>query len=186
MKQMLMAAAAALLMAGCTSFHVERDTQLAPTMSDYSSNPYYIDYSIKNDRAKGTGTASCWFWWFVSSDGKFAPVPSMDLSRAVRAAKASATYDALENGNADALMGALYRYKVKDYFVYQKIECEATGFPANMKSVNMIQDKPTILPNDVQIVRLKPWETLNTDYERNSVKAPVKRAWYRWLFFGLF
>ncbi len=138
MKRVTMAAAAALLVAGCTSFHVERDTQLAPTMSDYSSNPYYIDYSIGNDRAKGTGSASCWFWIFVSSDGKFAPVPSIDMSWAVRAAKASATYDALENGRADALMGALYRYKVRDYFVYQKVECEATGFPANMKSVNMI------------------------------------------------
>lgn len=187
MKQMILAAGAALLMAGCTSFHVERDTQLAPTMTDGSCNPYYIDYSIKNERVKGTGMASCWFWIFASSDGRFAPVPTFDASRSVHAAKASATYDALENAKADALMGTLYRYKVNDYFFYKEVECEATGFPANMKSVNMIQDKPVVLSKDSQVVRLKPWETLdgNGDAATVTPSAP-RRSWFSRFFFGMF
>lgn len=186
MKQMMMVAGAALLMAGCsTSYHVERDTQLAPTMSDGSCNPYYIDYTIRSERVKGTGTSSCWFWIFASSDGRSAPVPSPDVNWGIHAAKASATYDALENAKADALMGTLYRYKVSDYFFYKEVECEATGFPANMKSVNMIQDKPVVLPKDVQVIRIKPWETLTSDKGKPVGISAKRRPWFRWLLPGL-
>ena len=166
MNKLAMAAgilAVACAITGCTSVNVYRegDVDAQAFLDDASKNPYHIDYDVGKDRVKGSGKSTCWFWFFGGNDGRHMSPPGFSLG-GVRSAKESATFDAVENAKADTLVGALYRYtSVSKWLgIYKEVECEVVGFPAYVKSIEMINDRPVLVDKDHQVIRLKSWERL--------------------------
>ena len=166
MKKLIAAAGAmalAAIMTGCTSVSVVRegDVDGLQYLDDYSANPYHITYDIGKDRVNGKGNSSCWFWFFGSDDGRYMSPPGFSFG-GVRAAKGSATFDAVEKAKADTLVGAQYRYTMTSKWlgIYKEVECEVIGFPAYVKSVEMIEDRPVVLDKEQQVIRVKSWEKL--------------------------
>lgn len=150
-------------MVGCTSVNVYREGDVDPQefLTDTSNNPYHIDWTVGAERVKGSGSATCWFWFFGSNDGRHMDPPGFSFG-VVKSAKEAATFDAVEAAQADTLVGALYRYTTTSKWlgIYKSVECDVVGFPAYVKSIELTYDRPVLLDKDVQIIRLKNWEKL--------------------------
>ena len=167
MKKLVAITTLAAVFAGCTSVEITRegsynDAQLK--MRDCSDNPYHIDWDIAHERVYGTGCSSCWFWFFSSSDGRAYAAPGFTFDAGVSAAKDAATYDAVEKAKCDALLGCMYRTtKTSKWLgIYKEIKAEVKGFPANVKSIELINDRPVLLDKEQQVIRLNNWETLSS------------------------
>lgn len=171
MKKSMMVAVAGLVGAaitGCTSVEVVRegsynDAQLK--MADLSNNPYHIDWDIEKARVDGAGTSTCWCWFFSSSDGRSYSAPGFTFDSAVSSAKDAATFDAVEKAKCDALLGCMYRVTKTSKWLgfYKETKAEVKGFPAHVKSIELIKDRPVMLDKDVQIIRLQNWEKLSQE-----------------------
>lgn len=164
MKKMLIPAVLGLLVCGCASVNVYRDGDVDAQeyLDDTSYNPYKINYRVGDSRVKGSGKAECWFWFFSSNDGRHMSAPGITFDSGVAAAKESATFEAVENAKADTLVGAMYRWtKTSKWLgIYKSVECDVIGFPAFVKNIEMIEDRPMLLHKDDVVIRLKPWEKL--------------------------
>ena len=167
MKKLMIVAAAAAALAGCTSVEVTRegsynDAQLK--MADGSNNPYSIDWDVKPVRVDGSGASTCWFWFFASTDGRSYAAPGFTFDSGVSAAKDSATFDAVEKANSDALLGCMYRItKTSKWLgIYKETRADVKGFPADVKAITLIKDRPVVIQKDQQIIRLNPNEKLDT------------------------
>jgi len=166
MKSAMIMAAAAVVLAGCTSVEITRegsynDAQLK--MSDCSNNPYHIDWDIATAQVNGSGSSTCWFWFFSSTDGRSYAAPGFTFDSGVSSAKNSATFNAVEKAKCDALVGCMYRVtKTSKWLgIYKETTAEVKGFPANVKSVELIKDRPVVLEKDQQLIRLNNWETIS-------------------------
>ena len=166
MKKLMVVATAAAALAGCTSVEITRegsynDVQLK--MADCSSNPYQIDWDVKNARVDGTGVSTCWFWFFSSTDGRAYSAPGFTFDSGVSAAKDSATFDAVEKAKSDALLGCMYRItKTSKWLgIYKETRADVKGFPADVKNIKLIKDRPVVIQKDQQIIRLSATEKLD-------------------------
>lgn len=148
---------------GCVSVDTYREDGVdgLQYLSDKSYNPYYIDYTIGKDRVEGTGKSTCWFWFFGGNDGRHLNPPGFGIG-GIQSAKEAATFDAVESAKADTLVGAQYRYTCTSKWlgIYKEVDCSVRGFPAFVKSANLIEDRPVLLDKDAQVIRLKNWENL--------------------------
>ena len=164
MKKVYLISSALLLAAcGCTSIDIYREGDVDPQryLTDTSSNPYHIDFDVGKERVKGKGVSTCWFWFFAGNDGRHMPSPGFSIG-GVKTAKDSATFDAVESSKADTLVGAQYRYTCTSKWlgIYKEVDCEVIGFPAFVKRIEMVYDRPVLIEKDQQVIRLKNWETL--------------------------
>ena len=163
MKKVMIASALLAAACGCTSVDVYRegDVDALHFLTDTSYNPYHINYDVGKERVKGKGKSTCWFWIFSGNDGRHMPSPGFSMG-GVKTAKDSATFDAVESAKADTLVGALYRYTCTSEWlgIYKEVDCEVTGFPAFVKSIEMTEDRPVLLEKDQQVIRIKNWEKL--------------------------
>ena len=163
MKKVMILAAAAAALAGCTSVEITRegsynDAQLK--MDDSSTNPYHIDWDVAQTRVEGTGASTCWFWFFSSTDGRTYAAPGFTFDAAVSSAKDAATFDAVEKAQSDALLGCMYRITKTSKWLgmYKETRADVKGFPANVKSIELIKDRPIVIDKDYQVVRVNNWE----------------------------
>ena len=167
MKKMLIpAVAVGLLACGCTSVNVYRDgdTDAQQYLNDKSENPYHIDYNVGKERVTGKGKSECWCWFFATNDGRHMSIPGITFDAGVASAKESATFEAVENVKADTLVGAMYRWTKTSKWLgfYKSVECEVIGFPAFVKGIEMIEERPVILQKDQAVIRLKTWEKVES------------------------
>ena len=127
-------------------------------------NPYHIDWDVAPTRVEGSGRATCWCWFFASSDGCSYSAPGFTFDSAVSVAKDVATYDAVEKAKSDALLGCMYRVTKtsKWHGFYKETKAEVKGFPANVKSIELAKDRPVLVDKNLQIIRLPSWEKLST------------------------
>lgn len=165
MNKLLVVTALAAVVTGCTSIEVTREgdyNDAQSKMADSSRNPYHIDWDVKHERVTSEGSSKCWFWFFASTDGCRYAAPGFTLDSGVAAAKDSATYHAVEDAKSDALLGCMYRItKTSKWLgIYKETKAEVKGFPADVKSIELIKDHPVVINKDQQIVRLPVWETL--------------------------
>lgn len=176
MKKLMAVTALGMILAGCTSVQVYKDygylNDPQEKMTDQSRTPYYIDYTVGDKRVTGEGSSRCWFWFFSIDDGFSMDGPGFTFDPAMSAAKNSATFKAVESAKCDALMGCIYQYtKTSKWLgIFKETRCEVKGFPANVKSINLIEDRPVVINKDQQIVRIKPWETLGTPCHKPVAK----------------
>ncbi len=166
---------AATLAAGCTTYHTDRGAQAHEAPTALMGPYYHTDWEVSPTRITATSKAGVLFGWLLLSDGKDAKLPSTPAdhffpsSRSIYAAKSDATYNALTNAKADDLLGAIYQYEHTNYlWIYQTTKCTVQGFPATMKGVKIIEDKPVVINNDQQIIRINAWDNLENP---NLIKA---------------
>jgi len=179
---------AASALVGCTSIEITReggynDAQLK--MNDKSHNPYHIDWDVKHKRVTSEGTSTCWFWFFASTDGCRYAAPGFTLDSGVSAAKDSATFHAVEDAKSDALLGCMYRITKTSKFlgIYKEVKAEVKGYPADVKSIELIKDRPVLIGKDQQIVRLKNWESFCDNAASVGPATQTKKGF--WSFLGL-
>ena len=164
MKNVWIISALLVVACGCSSVDIYREGEVDPQLylTDTSYNPYYINFEVGKERVKGKGTSTCWFWFFAGNDGRHMPSPGFSLG-GIKAAKDSATFDAVESSKADTLVGAQYRYTCTSEWlgIYKEVNCEVVGFPAFVKSIDMVTDRPVLIEKDQQVIRLKNGEKLD-------------------------
>ena len=56
-------------------------------------------------------------------------------------AKNGAYANACDAAKCDQIVGAKYKVKVEDFYVFQKISAEVTGYPASLTGVELIENK---------------------------------------------
>ena len=187
MNKLMIGIALAATCVGCTSVEVTRegsynDAQLK--MADRSHSRYRIAWDIAKSRVEGEGASTCWFWFFASTDGRRYSAPGFTMDSGLAAAKDSATFDAVEKAGSDALVGCMYRTtKTSKWLgIYKETKAEVKGFPANVKSIELIKDRPVILNKDQQVVRLPNWENFGEDCEAVSSTPGAKKGFLSKIF----
>jgi hypothetical protein len=57
---------------------------------------------------------------------------------------------------------ALLTGAVPYVIICKETKADVKGFPANVKSIELIKDRPVLLEKDQQIIRLNNWETISS------------------------
>lgn len=57
-----------------------------------------------------------------------------------RDAKTAATYNACKENNVDVVLGAKYVLEQTNYFIYKKVKCSLSGYPARIVDLQEIKD----------------------------------------------
>ncbi|MDO5461976.1 MAG: hypothetical protein Q4F99_00605 [bacterium] len=144
MKKMLTLAGVALaLMTGCISANTSDG---AKAVEFSVEKAYTADVEVQEAAVSADATVNCLFGfitWGVSgyADEAFKTAnPGLSLLKDPNTvAKQGAVYNACEEKKADYLLGATYRIDTEDYFVFKKIKCTATGYPATVKGVKEVK-----------------------------------------------
>ena len=55
--------------------------------------------------------------------------------------RSGAYANACDQGKCDSIVGARYNVRVEDYFVFKKLTCEVTGYPAKITGVELLPAK---------------------------------------------
>lgn len=134
------AALAAVLLSGCMSTHTNDGTAVVKIniKKDYAAN-----IVAQNKAVSGEATVHNvlgLITWGVSefADDAFVTTSGSILQIGVSpydAAKQGATYKACAASKSDAILAAKYKMDIKDFFVYKKVQCKVTGYPAAIKGV---------------------------------------------------
>ncbi len=152
-KLMIVSAAAVAIMAtGCVSVHKNDGAKacLAPCVV---KDKVHMKYDVKKRTVQGKDVAFCLFGWFLfgSNASHIADHAPSATGAAflpnVRNVAANGAYAvACDAAGADAIVGARYKIKVEDYFVFQKATAEITGYPAKLTGVELIEACPGKCP----------------------------------------
>lgn len=150
MKKLLMAASIAAVACGCitTDKNDGGDACLKPTIvkdivhEKYSvdTNPVtaaesltYIKFGPYNFSWGGTAT-------HIADNAPIGNVNFFGLTPWQKAQN-GAFANACDQAKCDNIVGARYKYTNEDYFIYGKVTCEATGYPAKLTGVELIENK---------------------------------------------
>lgn len=144
MKKMLILASATLaLTTGCISLNTNDG---AVPVEVKVQKAYTADIAVQDKTTSAEATVNCLFGlitWGVTEYADDAFVTSNASLSLVKdantVAKQGATYKACKATNADYLLGATYRIDTEDYFVFKKVKCTATGYPATVKGVKEVK-----------------------------------------------
>ena len=150
MKKLMMTAALAALACGCiTNFKNDGgDACLKPAIAKdivhekytVDQNPVtaaesltYINFGLFNVSWGGTATH------FADN----APIGAVRWTGLTPQQKAQngAFANACDQAKCDNVVGARYKYTVENYLIYGKVTCEATGYPAKLTGVELIENK---------------------------------------------
>lgn len=152
----LFMASALALLAGCTTYHTERGAQRFEVPESVGQSNYITQYEFGKDVVKAKGSATIYFSFFVSGEGKYADTPGFffsPTSTAIHEAKSAATYKALTENNADQLLAAIYDYEVTSFpFFATVVTCEVTGYPARITGVEPLQTKRILVDEDQKLI----------------------------------
>ncbi len=190
----VLAVVALATLTGCVSYYTETETQALVNPAAGTNPVYRTEWDIKTNKVSADGSARILFWIFTSGEPKYADIPChsgfFPTDRAVYKAKAAATYTACTNSKSDALLGAIYNYKITNYFFTSTVECSVRGFPATVSGIKLIEDKPILIDKDSQIVRVKQDETVidytgKTRISGGAVPGAKRHVWdwfmpWRW------
>ena len=127
----VLAVVALATLTGCVSYYTETETQALVNPAAGTNPVYRTEWDIKTNKVSADGSARILFWIFTSGEPKYADIPChsgfFPTDRAVYKAKAAATYTACTNSKSDALLGAIYNYKITNYFFTSTVELAARG-----------------------------------------------------------
>ena len=180
---MLFLAAAAVILSGCTTYYRDSGVDYLSRPQSVGNAPYYTEYKLEEKQIQAEGNAAVLFGILQIAENKQClSVVNPNLSvfsilndllsptyKAVSNAKNIALYNACVQHNADQLLGATFDYIVKDYLFFAKVQCTVKGFPAKIKGVKMIEQRPIIINKWQKIEYVKPHETpVVTDSKANN------------------
>ncbi|QSH41275.1 hypothetical protein P0136_08880 [Lentisphaerota bacterium ZTH] len=99
---------------------------------------------VKHQPKKVTGQASIHvlfglFSWGGDGCADCTRMGSMSFMSSSAEAKSAAVYNACKLNKADMILGSKYEIKSTDYFVYRKVNCKVTGYPANVTGIKAVK-----------------------------------------------
>ena len=141
MKKLVAAAAVCALACGCISVNQNdggNDNLKVPVVKDV----VHAKYSIGDKEVSARDKMNCLFGFITwgSSASHIADGASNGFSLADKV-KNGAYANACDAGKCDEIVGAHYRVKVDDYFVFATATAEVKGYPAKVTGVELITDK---------------------------------------------
>ena len=139
MKKLMIAAALAALASGCVTVH-KNDGGDACLKPDVKKDIVHEKYEVGTTPVTATESLNVLFGFI--SFGKTAthiadqaPFTFWDKIGEVRN---GAYANACDQAKCDSIVGTHYNVRVEDYYVFKKLTCEVTGYPAKITGVELI------------------------------------------------
>lgn len=147
MKKLMMVAALAALATGCITVHKNDggDDFLKPAIA---KDIVHEKYEVGTTPVTATESLSVLFnliaWGQTSTHiADEAPYHFFDKIGQV---KNGAYANACDQAKCDSIVGTRYNVRVENYFVFKKITCEISGYPAKITGVELIENKMPACP----------------------------------------
>lgn len=142
MKKLMMAAALAALATGCITVNKNDggDDVLKPAIA---KDVVHEKYEVGTTPVTATESLNVLFnliVWGKTATHHADEAPYRFLDK-VGQAKNGAYANACDQAKCDSIVGARYNVRVEDYFVFKKLTCEITGYPAKITGVELIENK---------------------------------------------
>lgn len=147
MKKLMMAAVVAAVACGCIT-NVKNDGGDACLQPSVVKDIVHEKYDIGTAPVTGTEAISyinLGFFkikWGASAThiADRAPIGKVGLfgKTPAQLAMNGAYANACEQGSCDSIVGSRYKIKEEDYFIFGTVRCEASGYPAKLKGVELI------------------------------------------------
>jgi hypothetical protein len=142
MKKMMIAAAILAAATGCVSVHKNDggDANLAPQIvKDIVREKYEVGTAPVTATESINVLFKIFAWGGTATH--FADAAPYDFYDNVGRVKNGAYANACDQAKCDAIVGARYNVRVEDYYVFKKLTCEITGYPAKITGVELIENK---------------------------------------------
>ena len=142
MKKVVMIAALAALACGCVSTR-KNDGGDASLQVPVVKDIIHEKYEIKNETVTGEESLNVLFGLIVwgKTATHYADAAPFRFFDKIGEAKNGAYANACDKAKCDAIVGAHYKVRIEDYFVFKKLTCEIFGYPATLKGVELIENK---------------------------------------------
>jgi len=142
MKKLMMTAALVALAAGCVSVRKNDggDSVLTPTIV---KDIVHEKYMVGETPVTATESLNVLFGlitWGKTATHHADAAPYGFLDK-VGQVKNGAYANACDQAKCDSIVGTHYNVRVEDYFVFKKLTCEITGYPAKITGVELIENK---------------------------------------------
>ena len=135
MKKLMMVAALAALASGCITVNKNDggDDCLKPCIA---KDIVHEKYEVGTTPVTATESLNVLFG--LIAWGKTAPFKWFDKVGEVRN---GAYANACDQAKCDSIVGTRYNVRVEDYYVFKKLSCEISGYPAKITGVELIENK---------------------------------------------
>ena len=142
MKKLVMAAAVAAVACGCVSIHKNDGGEacLKPTVAKDIVHEKY-DVGTTPVTATESLNVVCGIIKFGKTATHIADAAPVGFFDTLGLVKNGAYANACDQAKCDSIVGARYNVRVEDYFVFKKLTCEITGYPAKIVGVELIENK---------------------------------------------
>ena len=150
MKKLIMAASVAALACGCIT-HIKNDGGDACLQPKVVKDIVHEKYEVGTAPVTGTEAISYLnlgfytFMWGGTATHIADNAPIGDIGIFGRTpqqlAMNGAYANACEEGKCDSIVGSRYKIKNEDYFICGTVRCEASGYPAKLVGVELIENK---------------------------------------------
>ena len=142
MKKLMMAMALVALGCGCVSTH-KNDGGDASLEVPVVKDVVHEKYEIKNDPVTGEESLNvlCGLIVWGKTATHYADAAPFRFFDKIGEAKNGAYANACDKAKCDAIVGAHYKVRIEDYFVFKKMTCEIFGYPAKITGVELIENK---------------------------------------------
>ena len=150
MKKMMMAAAVAAIACGCITNHKNDggDACLKPAIAKDIVHEKYSVEQTPVTAAESINYINLFYFSFswggtATHFADKAPIGDVRFTGLTPQQKAQngAFANACDQAKCDNIVGARYKYTDENYFIYGKVTCEATGYPAKLTGVELIENK---------------------------------------------
>ena len=150
MKKLMMAAAVAAIACGCITNHKNDggDACLKPAIAKDIVHEKYSVEQTPVTAAESINYINLFYFSFswggtATHFADNAPIGDVRFTGLTPQQKAQngAFANACDQAKCDDIVGARYKYTDENYFIYGKVTCEATGYPAKLTGVELIENK---------------------------------------------
>ena len=142
MRKLMMVAAVAALACGCVSTH-KNDGGDANLQIPVVKDVVHEKYDVASSPVAATESLNVLFGLIVwgKTATHYADDAPFRFFDKIGEAKNGAYANACDQANCDSIVGAHYKVRIEDYFVFKKLTCEINGYPASLKGVELIENK---------------------------------------------
>jgi len=141
----MVAATLAAIACGCVSVN-QNDGGNSCVRPAVVKDGMHLKYEVGKERVKGADKLNCLFGFITwGSTAHICDQSEFGLG-GKGAVKTGAYANACDAASCDQIVGARYKITCKDYFVFQQYEAEVTGFPASVKTVEVVDGIKNPIP----------------------------------------
>lgn len=139
MKKIVLAASTAAILTGCVAVR-QNDGGESNVRPYIVKDKVHEKYEVGKEKVKATDSVNC-LLFFIRWGSKAKHIADMtDASGAtlIGRAKNGAYAIACDAADCDALVGTKYKVTARNFFIFQRVTAELTGYPANLTGVEIM------------------------------------------------